>query len=588
MINLKEVITKYPECLESASKLHSYLVDLYPEEKRSITIITTIFDCGIAEEIKNNKDNIDVMTLTSYCNKLENEYAYSPKYSKECLNLWCDCFIEKKIEDKEIINNTIPSENNKRKASEGLEIKNNVLVGIGTCKDKDVVIPDGVTSIGYCAFTDCSSLTSIIIPDSVTSIGEDAFSGCKSLKHITIPDGVTRIENDTFSYCSSLTSITIPDSVTSIENSAFYNCNSLESVTIGNSVTSIENGAFHGCYSLENIVIPDGVTSIGYAAFENCSSLTHVTIPNCVKSIGNIAFQSCSKLTSVTIGNGVTSIGYYAFRCCDGLTTITIPDNVTSIGEGVFEDCNENLKIKCSEKIKELLKKTDNYKDSYVFLSATLNNTIHNAIENHIDLVEESNEYNEIKVGDIITLGTYPQGKNGEIKPIEWQVLDVNNGQAFVISKYALDCKPFNESYTSVTWETCSLRKWLNKDFYKRAFSNKDKTKIVIATVTADKNPRWLVTHQGNNTQDKVFLLSTKEANEYFKSDSARKCKGTDYCNNKPGAFTDRYTGCCVWWLRSSGLISYDADNFNSNGHVQEDSVSFPFYAVRPAMWIKI
>ena len=92
MINLKEVITKYPECLESASKLHSYLVDLYPNEKRNITIITTIFDCGIASEIKNTNGIIEEFKIASYCNRLENDYAYSPKFTKECLNLWIETY----------------------------------------------------------------------------------------------------------------------------------------------------------------------------------------------------------------------------------------------------------------------------------------------------------------------------------------------------------------------------------------------------------------------------------------------------------------------------------------------------------------
>lgn len=92
MINLKEVITKYPECLESASKLRSYLVDLYPNEKRNITIITTIFDCGIASEIKNTNGVVEEFKIASYCNRLENDYAYSPKFTKECLNLWIEAY----------------------------------------------------------------------------------------------------------------------------------------------------------------------------------------------------------------------------------------------------------------------------------------------------------------------------------------------------------------------------------------------------------------------------------------------------------------------------------------------------------------
>ena len=95
-------------------------------------------------------------------------------------------------------------------------------------------------------------MTSITIPDGVTSIGNSAFSDCINLKSITIPDSVTSIGNSAFSGCS-FTSITIPDSVTSIGNSAFTDCNNLTSVTIGNSVTSIGERVFEYCYHLTSI-----------------------------------------------------------------------------------------------------------------------------------------------------------------------------------------------------------------------------------------------------------------------------------------------------------------------------------------------
>lgn len=89
---------------------------------------------------------------------------------------------------------------------------------------KEVLIANGVTSIGVRAFWDCPSLTSITIPSSVTSIGDYAFWLCRSLSSITISEGVTSIGNSAFRNCSSLSSITIPKSVSSIESSAFSSC----------------------------------------------------------------------------------------------------------------------------------------------------------------------------------------------------------------------------------------------------------------------------------------------------------------------------------------------------------------------------
>ncbi len=246
---------------------------------------------------------------------------------------------------------------------------------------KNVIINNGVTSIGNYAFEYCSNLTSITIPNSVTSIGMSAFYYCTSLTKITIPDSVTSIESFAFGRCTSLTSITIPNSVTSIRYGAFHCCTSLTSINVDSNnekymsdngvlytkdkktliqypskkegteylilqgVESIGNYAFKYCSNLTSITIPNSVTSIGDSAFNDCRSLTSITIPNSVTSIGGYAFESCSSLTSITIPNSVTSIGDSAFKNCTSLTSITIPNSVTSIGDYAFEFCSSLTSI---------------------------------------------------------------------------------------------------------------------------------------------------------------------------------------------------------------------------------------------------
>ena len=239
----------------------------------------------------------------------------------------------------------------------------------------DLVLPNGVTSIGDAAFYDCTGLTSLIIPDSVTSIGRESFYNCAGVTSVTIGNSVTRIGNSAFRGCTGLTTVTIPDSVTSIGSGAFSGCSSLESITIpfvgaeagktssdayqypfgyifgtssytgGTKVTQIYYGSSssitYGIYcipsSLRNVTVTGG--NILYGAFDNCSMLTSITIPDSVTSIGNSAFSGCTGLTSVTIGDSVTSIRSYAFYGCTSLATITIPDSVTSIGDSAFSGC---------------------------------------------------------------------------------------------------------------------------------------------------------------------------------------------------------------------------------------------------------
>ena len=143
-------------------------------------------------------------------------------------------------------------------------------------KITSVEIENGITSIGYSDFYNCSKLISITIPDSVESIGSSAFYKCTSLTSITISAGVTSIGSSAFSGCSGLTSITIPDSVKIIGEYAFYKCTSLESITMPDSVTSIDDYAFEFCTGLTSITIPDSVTSIGNGAFYGCTNITDV------------------------------------------------------------------------------------------------------------------------------------------------------------------------------------------------------------------------------------------------------------------------------------------------------------------------
>ncbi|MBQ3483887.1 MAG: SH3 domain-containing protein [Clostridia bacterium] len=190
------------------------------------------------------------------------------------------------------------------------------------------------------------------------------------------------------------------------------------------------------------------------------------------------------------------------------------------------------------------------------------------------------------KVGSYVTFGTYEQdniSSNGNEK-IDWLVLAKDNNRLLVISRYALDWKCYNTTNKSVSWDNCTLRSWLNREFFSIAFSSVEQGAIQEVSVSADKNPSHN-TNPGKATRDKVFLLSLTEANKYFKTDSARQCKPTTYA--KAQGATTISIGSCPWWVRTPGGSPEYAAYVSSGGGIYHyGSVSME--AVRPAMWIDL
>lgn len=262
---------------------------------------------------------------------------------------------------------------------------------------KNVIIPQGITSIDNQAFYGCTSLQNVEFSSSVINIGSQAFYGCYSLKNVNGLSSVTSIGYDAFQGCISLESIVIPASVTSIGSGAFANCGAKITVSSGNSnfiesegviynngvtkiicvsanvtefvipktvtdissafsgntsikkvsfekgteITNVGNSAFEGCSSLENIIIPDGVTSIGSHAFGSCTSLVRIVIPDSVTVIRDWAFFECRALQEVAFGENsqLISIGDSVFSICTSLERITLPKGVTNLGKA-FSSCS--------------------------------------------------------------------------------------------------------------------------------------------------------------------------------------------------------------------------------------------------------
>lgn len=197
---------------------------------------------------------------------------------------------------------------------------------------------------------------------------------------------------------------------------------------------------------------------------------------------------------------------------------------------------------------------------------------------------------------DELQFGFYETGKNNETHPLVWKILEKKENRALIITKYGLEIKQFNNKLKTTNWNSCSLRKWLNNDFYNMAISDKDKPRVLLTGVITPKT-KYSEAYQGKNTMDKVFLLSIDEVNKYFDCDVDRICKPSPKLA-KEHFEGDSWCGSCRWWLRNVGVFSETAAYVDYFGEVMpygahDDKALYPQavteeLCVRPAMWISL
>lgn len=219
-----------------------------------------------------------------------------------------------------------------------------------------IVMPEGITKIGYQAFKDCYKLSSIIIPTSLTYIGEEAFYNCSKLRELTIPANVTNIDEDAFYNCDSLNlTIENPDVTIgrySLKHVANVNINKdveefkgakCVNGTVMNDIFIVKDNVLHAFLGSESstITVPDNITEIHNDAFRGWG-IKDIIIPSSVTSIDSCAFYGCSHLTNIVLPEGVEVLGGYAFYRCTRLQTIVIPSSITSLGKYLFDD-SDNL-----------------------------------------------------------------------------------------------------------------------------------------------------------------------------------------------------------------------------------------------------
>ena len=180
----------------------------------------------------------------------------------------------------------------------------------------------------------------------------------------------------------------------------------------------------------------------------------------------------------------------------------------------------------------------------------------------------------KLEAEEVIKFGSY----RGE--EIEWQTLKTEEGKALLISKYALEVCSYSEGDSS-DWKDSSLRKWLNEDFLKEAFTSEEQAIIETAKLSVEDAPE-------KDTEDKVFLLSTSEAENLFKNYKTRLCKTTKNANFKKLRTADS-SEYCWWWLRASGENGVKAAFVSSGGFIvtRKYNIGSGKFAVRPCIWVR-
>lgn len=198
--------------------------------------------------------------------------------------------------------------------------------------------------------------------------------------------------------------------------------------------------------------------------------------------------------------------------------------------------------------------------------------------------------------GSRVYFGMFEQDNktsNGK-EPILWRVLEVTKDSALLLSEYGLICKNINETFDDFTWETCSLRNWLNTSFLDIAFTNNERKAILDSNIKTPDSTYW-GTKGGNDTMDKVFLLTMQDVmnpaygfQKGMKVSKTRMLKCTTYAR-KNGGYINKTNGNTCWWLRSPALHNkYAAYVFTTGAITATYYVGRRYDAIRPAIRVDL
>lgn len=513
-------------------------------------------------------------------------------------------------------------------------------------KIKSVVVNEGVTSVGSSSFWGVTSLTDLKLPTTLDYMGFAAFAFCTGLTDINVPSGI--IGEAAFINCTNLKNVTIGAGVTASGISAFEACPNLARVDISNieawckidfdGISSNPISMSKKLYLNGNLVteinIPSGITDISGHAFEYLSDVKKITIPSSVKTIGEYAFFMCNGAQSLTLNEGLEKMEANCFSGCQALLEVNIPSTVKYIGrsafsfipiqsvnitQGVIDDyafygCGAMGEATIGSAVSHIGENTFgncpalplggiNYEGTQAMWSAIVPDKSYCGLDG-INVSCNGTSGNPIYptsdgyVGNTFTYGKYEQDNNTSngSEPIEWVVIASEEDRVLAITRDSLLFTKYADTImTDTGWENSYLRSWMNNDFYNEAFTDSEKSAILTSKLNNEANSVYKTEPGCGVTEDKIFALSEKEVNTYFKTDLERTALCSEYALNRVydeygygAAFRYADSGTSYWWLRTPGVNGYSAMFVDYNGVPLEFGMANANYivAARPAMWI--
>lgn len=332
MIDLKTILKSYPNCLSSRAAFRAVLMDTYPDEKRTVNVLTSLFECGVTNKIKAKK-YIDANEMHALIAQIENEYGISGQYSQEAIMIWAAAFgvtaSAVKVQSSPTTSNEL-SKPDEQKSVEYVQ---------GDVDDYDITQKaDGYYITHFNGFEEENMvIPSLIAGKRIIGIAQDAFKGCVTVKQVRISEGIEVIENCAFKDCKALEKVDLPTTLRKIGSQSSdygigaFQYTGLKSITIPQSVDFIGPCTFQGCFHLRKVTLPDGIKTICRDTFDYCSELTTIDLPRGLQKIEKNAFRECKRLAEIRIPVGTQIIEEDAFAKTS-LTTVYIPPTVVQIG----------------------------------------------------------------------------------------------------------------------------------------------------------------------------------------------------------------------------------------------------------------